>query len=848
MSENSSVPPENREQHLLGTASSAFSKDDASFEGRQPKSDSGKHAYDDSDASMTDSQIKQDSVDEMNEAEWHTGGTAVDYEVYQDPQESGLESSDLTPQYDHMNAEELNSAYLNAWRELVVYLCALYARRYPERCLVTAQEQDDMPIASSQLARALYDDDMFFSSTRLTEENDFFSRQGIPEHDEIMSFLVSHSEMMSRIRNAAESAHKELVIERIRMAFDLRHEEMMLLMAVALGAMDNSVYRAMAFAYGNATAKKFRASFICELVGFNREAVQHNMELLSDRGQLIRMRLIIPERSYGFSGLLPRAFAELAVDQRVLDALQNANLTANLSPHMHLYDQAQRRQSLVLSKEFMRQLKLLIAQPRARILLTGAAHSGRRTAACSFAKSVLKKNVIAVDFVSEIETLEENDIENHFCNYLREALLLDAVLLFRFDGLKSGSFAEKKLDNLQPPLSRHVEYFPGTLIITSEKSSQIISRLFNSPVECHINLPTPAEQYRVWNESLAGIFEDKELERIASSFSNNYQLTVGQILQTVRRSLDAHDLRCEVDPESKLESHHILEEIRQCFSHDLDTLADVILSNVPIERVILPEATSKTIKEILDFARYQRVVLDDWGYRKCSAYGNSLSILFTGPPGTGKTLLATAMAHELGKILYRVDLSRIVDKYVGETEKNLAKIFDEAAKAQAILLFDEADSLFAKRTDVKSSNDRYANLEVNFLIQKLESYQGISILTTNLQSSIDEAFKRRLRYIVDFKEPNMEERIQLWKALIAPNTPLKDDINWRILSENFELSGGHIRNATLNASIRAAAKGEALGMQYLLEAAIAETQKLGKLVKLSDKVLLILDEYGVEIL
>ena len=272
-----------------------------------------------------------------------------------------------------------------------------------------------------------------------------------------------------------------------------------------------------------------------------------------------------------------------------------------------------------------------------------------------------------------------------------------------------------------------------------------------------------------------------------------------------------------------------------------------MLSDVPIERVILPEATAKTVREILDFARFQRKVLDDWGYRQCSAYGNSLSILFTGPPGTGKTLLATAMAHELGKILYRVDLSRIVDKYVGETEKNLAKIFDEAAKAQAILLFDEADSLFAKRTDVKSSNDRYANLEVNFLIQKLESYNGISILTTNLQTSIDEAFKRRLRYIVDFREPNSEERQQLWKALIAPKTPLKDDIKWRILADNFELSGGHIRNATLNASIRAAAKGEALGMQYLLEAAIAETQKLGKLVKLNDRILLMLDDYGVEI-
>ena len=753
-----------------------------------------------------------------------------------------------TQDYSTLTPDDLNSAYLNAWRELVIILCAHYARRFPERCLTTVQETDDKPIASTQLARTLYDDDMFFSSWQLPEENEFFTRRNIPTHEEIMSFLVSHSETMARIRNAASDAGIELNIERIRKTFSLHHEEMNLLMPVALAAMDNAVFRAMAFAAGNAVNKMFSASFICELLGFNREKVDKNLELLSDRGQLIRMRLIIPERPDGFLGTLPRAFSVLGIDQRVLDAIKGRDLTANLSPHMHLFEHAQRPQSLMLSRDFSKQFKALIAQPKVRILLTGEPHSGRRTAACSYAKSVLKKNVLAIDFINEIENLPEYEIENVLCDYLRETLLLNAVLLIRFDNLKPGTLAERKLDDLQPPISRHLEFFPGTIIITAKKNCQIISRLFDNPIECHINMPTPAEQEKVWIDALTGIFDDRELKRIASSFSNNYQLTVGEILSTVQRSLDAHALRAEVNPGAQLESHHILEEIRQCFSHDLDTLADVILSDIPIERVILPDPTAKVIKEILDFARFQRTVLDDWGYRKCSSYGNSLSILFTGPPGTGKTLLATAMAHELGKILYRVDLSRIVDKYVGETEKNLAKIFDEAAKAQAILLFDEADSLFAKRTDVKSSNDRYANLEVNFLIQKLESYQGISILTTNLQSSIDEAFKRRLRYIVDFREPNVEERIRLWKALIAPNTPLKDDINWRILSENFELSGGHIRNATLNASIRAAAKGEGLGMQYLLEAAIAETQKLGKLVKLSDKILLILDEYGVDIL
>ncbi len=772
------------------------------------------------------------------------------------PQSSGTDESSQSPKDSEasenkreldLSPEGLNEAYLNVWRRLVIMLCAFYARRFPERCLRVGQDTDDVPIQSTVLERALYDDDMFFSAVRLADENVFFDHKEIPGQEEIIDLLVNLSDALASIRNVAASEGVELAIDRIRKTFALSHNEIMLLVVVALAAIDSTVYRAMSFAAGTLTARKFKVSFICDLCGFDRETSRKYMELLSDRGQLIRMRLLIPERGYGFAGLLPRAFADLGIDQRVLDAIKNAELTANLSPHMHLYEQALRPQALSLSKEFTKHFKSLMSMPQARILLTGAPHSGRRTATCSFAKSILKKRVIGVDFVSEIEHLPEDEVEMKICDYLRESLLLNAVLLIRFDSLKPGSAAEHTLDNLQPPLSRHFAYYPGTIVVSAQKSSPTITRLFENMVECHIHMPAPAEQERIWLEALTGIFDDHELHRIASSFSNNYQLTVGEILQTVQRSLDAHAQRAEVDPTATLESHHILEEIRQCFSHDLDNLADVVLSDIPIERVILPDSTAKTVHEILDFARCQRKVLDEWGYRKCSNYGNSLSMLFAGPPGTGKTLLATAMAHELGKILYRVDLSRIVDKYVGETEKNLAKIFDEAAKAQAILLFDEADSLFAKRTDVKSSNDRYANLEVNFLIQRLESYEGISILTTNLQSSIDEAFKRRLRYIVEFKDPDKEERMLLWKSLIAPKTPLQDDINWRILAESFELSGGHIRNATLNASIRAAAKNEALGMQYLLEAAIAETQKLGKLVKLSDRVLLILDSYGVEI-
>ena len=183
-----------------------------------------------------------------------------------------------------------------------------------------------------------------------------------------------------------------------------------------------------------------------------------------------------------------------------------------------------------------------------------------------------------------------------------------------------------------------------------------------------------------------------------------------------------------------------------------------------------------------------------------------------------------------------MDLSRIVDKYIGETEKNLGKVFDEAAKAQAIILFDEADALFTKRTEVKSSNDRHANQEVNFLLQKLESYKGITILTTNLSKSIDDAFRRRIRFIVEFPMPDARSRAMLWKRMIPPDAPIDKEIRWSWLADTFEeMSGGHIRNAVLKAAVAAAADGSPIQMKHLAKAAVAEAHNMGTLIRVDEE-------------
>lgn len=253
----------------------------------------------------------------------------------------------------------------------------------------------------------------------------------------------------------------------------------------------------------------------------------------------------------------------------------------------------------------------------------------------------------------------------------------------------------------------------------------------------------------------------------------------------------------------------------------------------PVQRLsdlVLPASAMERLNFLIQCAIHQNTVFEQWGFATKVSTGRALSALFFGPPGTGKTMAATALAAELGRPLLRVDLSGVVDKYVGETEKNLGSLFDYANSAQPVLLFDEADALFAKRTEVKSSNDRYANLEVNYLLQRMEQFEGICILTTNFIESIDDAMQRRIAIKVSFPFPSIEERADIWRKLIPKSAPLEPDIDWLLLAETFELAGGYIKNAVLAAAFAAASKGGAIGLPELWQGAVASYLEQGRLL------------------
>ncbi|HEU0033127.1 MAG TPA: ATP-binding protein [Kofleriaceae bacterium] len=223
-------------------------------------------------------------------------------------------------------------------------------------------------------------------------------------------------------------------------------------------------------------------------------------------------------------------------------------------------------------------------------------------------------------------------------------------------------------------------------------------------------------------------------------------------------------------------------------------------------------------------------MLNDWGFGDKIGAGRGITALLSGPPGTGKTMVAALIAQELRLDLYQVDLSKVVSKYIGETEKQLGAVFDAAESGHAVVLFDEADSLFGKRSEVRSSNDRYANLEVNYLLQRLEAFTGIALLTTNHEAAIDEAFRRRLAVHVRFPVPDETQRGQLWRAMIPGRAAVEGEIDAVALGREFEMTGGYIKNAALRAAYLAADEGVAISQAHLWRAARAEYEALGKVM------------------
>ncbi len=336
-----------------------------------------------------------------------------------------------------------------------------------------------------------------------------------------------------------------------------------------------------------------------------------------------------------------------------------------------------------------------------------------------------------------------------------------------------------------------------------------------------------SERNRIWK----AVFQQHRLEISAaetSAVATKFKFTGGQILDVAATVVNLSRQRT---PESaEILQHDLYQACRLHSNQKLNTLARKITPKYKWNDIVLPADHFEQLREICNHSLYRDLVYGEWGFDHKLSMGKGLSVLFCGPSGTGKTMAAEIIAGELGLELYKIDLSTVVSKYIGETEKNLSKIFTEAETSNAILFFDEADALFGKRSEVKDSHDRYANIETGYLLQRMEEYEGVVILATNFRKNMDDAFVRRLQFTVEFPFPDKDERLKIWQKIWPSSTPLGTNFDLGSIALRFKITGGNIRNIALAAAFLAADDGGTVNMIHLLRATRREYQKMGKVI------------------
>lgn len=396
----------------------------------------------------------------------------------------------------------------------------------------------------------------------------------------------------------------------------------------------------------------------------------------------------------------------------------------------------------------------------------------------------------------------------------REAMLADCALLIEDEDRPAGETGRTLLPFL--------ESAQALLFVTS---TDIVRSRRRRIVRVDVDRPSVHEQKAIWTATLGS--SAAKLNGQLDLIANQFDLGLASIAAAGGEALEQWRHRPEQDLGPVL-----WEACRRQARPKLDDLAHRIPSTATWEDLVLPPGHIQVLRSIAAHVRGRARVYDDWGFADRSARGLGISALFSGASGTGKTMAAEVLANELKLDLYRIDLSAMVSKYIGETEKNLRRVFDAAEEGGAILLFDEADALFGKRSEVKDSHDRYANIEVSYLLQRVEAYRGLAILTSNLKNALDAAFMRRLRFIIHFPFPDTAQRVEIWRRIFPATTPL-EALNLEKLA-GLNLSGGNIRNLALNAAFFAADAGEAVQMKHLAAAAQGEYAKLEKPLSESD--------------
>ncbi len=448
------------------------------------------------------------------------------------------------------------------------------------------------------------------------------------------------------------------------------------------------------------------------------------------------------------------------------------------------------------------------------LLLKGRWGSGRFFSVCSALKGY-KTPILEINARSLIESLNLN---RDLVNIKRETMLRDCVICLReFD-----FFAHNNESRAARLILDYIAEFNKLFFITASENSDIYS--YNGKAILTIvdmREPNYDNTLDLFSKYYDGSSVKKDLDY--HSLASRFRVTPGE----VKKSVEYAKYFAYKDGNDKILDRHVLQSMTQLRRCQLGEMGDFIKCVYTFDDLVTSKKNKTLMQYAINHIKYRNVVMDKWEMYKKSSYGNNVCIMLYGAPGTGKTMAAQVIANEVGMELFRVDSSQLTSKYIGETSKNIRAIFDGAKGSNIVLFFDEADSLFAKRTkDANSSNDRYANSDTSFLLQRIENYDGMVILSTNLMQNIDEAFRRRMSYMINLVKPDKKLRDTLWRSVISPKIPC-DEIDFGFLSD-YDLVGSDIKSIVMSASYMAAGNKKNLCMEYMVKAMFEHMQKSGK--------------------
>jgi hypothetical protein len=587
-----------------------------------------------------------------------------------------------------------------------------------------------------------------------------------------------------------------------------------ILIGLALDA-DLRFDRLLAYVQDDVTKRRPRVELALRLL-MPAEQRHAAREHLAAEAPLRRLRLVTLHGEAG-QPYTPLPAQTIALDARISTFLLGQTaLDESLKSQAALLDQADTSLSLpeVLAQRLAELGRLPVTglDPPI-ILLSGRARAVRDAALVLSRGSNLP--LLAVEFPGLVAA---HGLDLALMLAEREAALQAAALLLQdLQRLKADEAAQ---------LQRHLEARPlAPLVLLGTEGGFAWPGL-------NIDLPAPDFEARrsLWAQHLARL--EPALTTAADGLAGKFQLSASQIADAVQAARGNALWRSPASPIVTLDD--LYAAARSQSTPILSSLARKIMPRFGWDDIVLPADQIQQLREMGNHVEHHHMVYTRWGLERRLGLSQGLMALFAGPSGTGKTMAADILARALGLDMYRIDLSGVVSKYIGETEKNLQHIFNEAESSNAILFFDEADALFGKRSEVKDAHDRYANIETAYLLQKMEEYAGVVILATNLKMNLDEAFMRRMHFVVDFPMPEEEDRRRIWASALPAEMPLGADVDLDFLARKFRLAGGHIRNIVVAAAFLAAADGRVVRMPHLIAATRREFQKIGRMVTPSD--------------